>query len=127
LQEIGAVLLHSFHGQCSELIQAAQHSASSLVLLVSSFFPGFRDSAVYSLPPSSARQVFFYKRAQIFVGDLWGAFQGQGLGFFHDIHKLTCFADYRVPQLLRSLGMHAALVSLNHLSFRLFFASFFLL
>lgn len=37
-------------------------------------------------------QVFFYKRAQIFVGDLYGAFGGQGLGCFHDIDQLTMFA-----------------------------------
>jgi hypothetical protein len=37
-------------------------------------------------------QVFFYKRAQIFVGDLYGAFGGQGLGQFHDIDQITMFA-----------------------------------
>jgi hypothetical protein len=39
-----------------------------------------------------AVQVFFYKRAQIFVGDLYGAFGGQGLGQFHDIDQITMFA-----------------------------------
>jgi hypothetical protein len=43
--------------------------------------------------------VFFYKRAQIFVGDLFGAFGGQGLGAFHDIDQLTMFAG-GVMQLL---------------------------
>ncbi len=41
------------------------------------------------------RQVFFYKRAQIFAGDLWGAFGGRGYGEFQDIAQLTMFADYR--------------------------------
>lgn len=40
--------------------------------------------------------MFFYKRAQIFVGDVYGALQGKGLGAFNDIHELTMFADYRV-------------------------------
>ena len=31
--------------------------------------------------------------------------QGKGLGEFHDIHKLTMFADYRVPVVLRQLGI----------------------
>jgi hypothetical protein len=39
-----------------------------------------------------AVQVFFYKRAQIFVGDLYGAFGGQGLGQLHDIDQITMFA-----------------------------------
>ena len=50
-------------------------------------------------------QVFFYKRAQIFVADLFGAFEGQGLGAFHDISALTMFADYRVPVVLRLMGI----------------------
>lgn len=46
------------------------------------------------------------QRAQIFVGDLYGAFGGAGLGAFHDIDALTMFADYRVPVVLRhSLGV----------------------
>ena len=49
-------------------------------------------------------QVFFYKRAQILVGDLWGAFQGSGVGQFSDIEVLTTFADYRVPVVLRTEG-----------------------
>lgn len=34
-----------------------------------------------------------------------GAFGGQDVGEFNDIDKLTMFADYRVPQLLRSSGV----------------------
>jgi hypothetical protein len=49
--------------------------------------------------------VFLYKRAQIFVADLYGAFGGSGLGGFGDIGALTMFADYRVPVVLRLLGV----------------------
>lgn len=49
--------------------------------------------------------MFFYKRAQIFVADIYGAFAGQGYGHFHDIDQLTMFADYRVPVVLRLLGV----------------------
>lgn len=38
------------------------------------------------------QQLFYYKRAQIFVGDVFGAFGGQGLGSFPDIGQLTTFA-----------------------------------
>jgi len=54
---------------------------------------------------SSWTQVFFYKRAQIFVADVYLCFQGQGLGAFSDIAQLTCFADYRLPQLMFHLGI----------------------
>jgi hypothetical protein len=55
--------------------------------------------------PLCATQVFFYKRAQIFVGDVYGAFGGQGLGCFPDAAQLTMFADYRVPVVLRLMGL----------------------
>lgn len=51
------------------------------------------------------RQVFLYKRAQIFVADLWGAFNGQGYGEFKDINSLTIMADYIVPAVLQQLGI----------------------
>lgn len=51
------------------------------------------------------RQVFIYKRAQIFVADLWGAFKGRGLGEFKDIKCITMFADYVVPAVLRHWGI----------------------
>ena len=46
------------------------------------------------------------KRAQIFVADVWGRFRGRGLGDFGEsIGELTTFADYRVPVVLRELGI----------------------
>lgn len=63
-------------------------------------FPGFRDHSIYK-----GRQVFFYKRAQICVADIYGSFGGKGLGEFEDIDHLTMFADYRVPQILYHMGV----------------------
>ena len=51
------------------------------------------------------RQVFLYKRAQIFAADLWGAFKGQGYGEFKDMGSITIMADYIVPAVLRQLGV----------------------
>ena len=50
------------------------------------------------------QKVRFLKRAQICVADLWAAFDGQSFGQFDDIDKITMFADYRVPQILSTLG-----------------------
>jgi hypothetical protein len=65
-----------------------------------SILTGFRDHSLYK-----GHQVFLYKRAQIFVADLWGAFKGQNYGEFHDINSITIFADYIVPAVLRELGI----------------------
>ncbi len=100
LREVGEGLLEHFDGYAVNLIRAAEGSAARLVHLIAATFPGFRDHAIYR-----GRQVFFYKRAQIFAGDVWGAYGRKGLGAFHDIGDLTTFPDYRVPQVLRGLGI----------------------
>jgi len=103
LREIGTGLTRHWAGKVSNLVTASTKSASNLVDLVTQTFPGFRDQTT---DPRDGSQVFFFKRAQIFVGDLWGRFYGEGLGDFGDsIHELTMFADYRVPVVLRELGI----------------------
>ena len=102
IREVGLNLQRHFDGKASKLIQSANKSVVKLVSLVTAFFPGFRDHAIYTL---DGRQAFFYKRAQIFCADVWGAFKHQGLGEFTDLHRLTMFADYRVPQILRHYGI----------------------
>jgi hypothetical protein len=67
---------------------------------VVSSFPSFQDEAQYQ-----GQTVFFWKRAQLFVADLHAAFSGQGWGRYDDIHELTAFADYKLPQVLRELGI----------------------
>lgn len=100
MQEVGLELERSFGGKASNLVKACGNSALSLVALVAKHFPGFRDHSLYK-----GHQVFFYKRAQIFVADLWNAFKGKGFGVFYDISSITIFADYIVPAVLRELGI----------------------
>lgn len=100
LNEVGECLHTKFGGLASNLVKSAQKSAANLVNLITSNFGGFRDHCVYK-----GHQTFFYKRAQIFVADVWGAFAGEGIGEFNDVDLLTMFADYRVPQILRHLDV----------------------
>jgi hypothetical protein len=69
------------------LIERANHSAAGLVNLLAEHFPCFRDEARFE-----GKTVRFLKRAQIFVADLWAAFEGEGFGKFDDIDKITMFA-----------------------------------
>ncbi|XP_068655214.1 uncharacterized protein [Aristolochia californica] len=100
LHEVGAELEKSFEGKAAILVESCGRSAATLVTLITRHFPGFRDHALYK-----GRQIFLYKRAQIFAADLWGAFKGQGYGRFYDIGQVTIFADYIVPAVLRQLGV----------------------
>lgn len=99
VREVGQVLAARFDGRAARLVAAAGGSAAALAALAAEVLPGFRDHAVHD-----GRQVFLYKRAQIFAADVWGALGGAGLGDLPDLADLTTFADYRVPQLLRAEG-----------------------
>ena len=106
-KELGQVLLEKFDGSATALLAASQQNAPKLVELMAASFPGFRDE-VY-LPASQGQQrIVFLKRAQIFVGDINAALQLNLEG----MDKLTTFADYRVPQILRHKGVLEYLPSL---------------
>ncbi|RYO98155.1 hypothetical protein DL763_002396 [Monosporascus cannonballus] len=81
--------------------EAADGSAAGLVNLLAQDFACFRDEFPF---PGRRRPVRFLKRAQILVADLWACFGGESYGEFYDIDKVTMFADYRIPQILVSLG-----------------------
>ena len=80
-------------------IAAANQSAAALVTLLVQDFPCLRDEHHFE-----GETVRIYKRAQILVADIWACFNGQSYGTFHDIDQITMFADYRIPQMLHSLG-----------------------
>jgi hypothetical protein len=94
------VLLGNYNGRASDLVSAAGGSAVKLVRLLAADFPSFRDQATYH-----GQEVFFYKRAQLFAADLHGSLGGKGLVSFRDIEELTAFADYKLPQVLRHVGV----------------------
>jgi len=98
LNELGRMLLEEYNGEASGLVEAAAGSAEKLVRLLAGGMPSFRDVSEYR-----GRRVCFYKRAQIFCADLHGAFEGTRWGHFEDIDRLTAFADYKLPQVLRNL------------------------
>jgi hypothetical protein len=100
VHEVGRVLLERYAGQFSHAIKKAQGSAVNLVLLLEQAFTSFRDIAVYR-----SKEIRFLKRAQICVADLHGAFGGKRWGAFTDLEKLTIFADYKLPQVLRHHGV----------------------
>ena len=100
LNELGRALLEEYNGNASELVESAGESAIALVRVLYRRLSSFRDVAKYR-----GHQVPFYKRAQILAADLYGAFRGRKWGRFTDMDKLTAFADYKLPQVLRHLGI----------------------
>ncbi|KAF3941430.1 hypothetical protein ABW19_dt0207845 [Dactylella cylindrospora] len=99
LREAGEILCKYFDGSFTNCIREAEGSAAALVNLIVQGFPCFRDETKFE-----GRQIHFYKRAQILVADIWASFNGKSYGEFDDINKISMFADYRIPQILHTLG-----------------------
>jgi hypothetical protein len=100
LREAGQVLLSHWQGDIVHLLEETRGSAVKTVHQVVASFPSFQDEAQYQ-----GRKVYFWKRAQLFAADIHDGFAGKGWGQYDDIHELTAFADYKLPQVLRELAV----------------------
>lgn len=100
VRELGTVLRDHWDGDAVYLVEDARGDAAWVTQMIVENFPSFNDIAIYE-----AHEVRFYKRAQILVADLWGAFGGKQWGEFRNIDVLTAFADYKLPQILRTWGI----------------------
>jgi hypothetical protein len=80
-------------------------SAERVVRLVLARYDVFADAATWRRPGGQTLEVPFLKRAQILAADLAGALAGTELAITSDLERLTAFADYKVPQVLRHLGV----------------------
>lgn len=103
--ELGHVLLAppfctTMNGTCNNVLNTmlnlSQNDGPRLVKLLVSYIPGFRDETIWN-----GKWVALYKRAQITVGDLNAALNLN----LSNMDHLTTFADYRIPQLLRHVGI----------------------
>jgi hypothetical protein len=72
---MSTVIINKFNGSFTSLIKQADKSAVNLLNLFTENFPNFQDHSIYK-----GHQVHFYKRGQILIADIWGKFQGKGLG-----------------------------------------------
>jgi len=100
LREIGTNMVAKYDGNASNLIAEADGDAQKLVELIMENFPSFLDTSLYK-----NKEIYFYKRAQLLVADIYQLFDGQGFGALKNIDKFTACADYKLPQILRELGI----------------------
>jgi hypothetical protein len=93
IREIACAVKSRFGSSFENFIQQSGYDCPTLVDMIVREFSGFRDEAIHR-----GEQIFFYKRAQILVADLIGAFGDiEHPCKFLRKEELTMFADYRVP------------------------------
>ena len=98
-REVGRILRDRYEGQFANVVEDAEHDAVALALALEREFSSFADVATWE-----GRPVPFLKRAQICVADLRAITGGVGAGAIQGMERLTAFADYKLPQLLRRFG-----------------------
>lgn len=100
IRETARTLLDRFDGQFINAVDSVAKRAWPLAVLLMTEFDSFRDVATYRRQP-----VYFMKRAQICALDVAIAWQVHEHPPMSGLEELTAFADYRVPQALRNLGI----------------------
>lgn len=98
--ETGRVLEEKFGGGISNLLRGANHDVLTLLELIADNFSSYRDASEFM-----GRKVYFFKRLQYFVSEIYETFDGKGWGQFQNIGELTACADYKLPQVLRKFGV----------------------
>jgi len=98
LREIGINMIGKFGGKVSNLIKEADGDAQKLLEIIVQNFPSFLDVSQYK-----EKEIYFYKRAQLLVADIYQIFGGESFGSLKNIDQITACADYKLPQILRKL------------------------
>lgn len=100
LREAGSIVNTQWQGRFSNAAEEAGHDAARLASLLAERIGSFRDVSAHD-----GRPVALLKRAQICAIDLALGWSRRGMGTLGGLDQLTAFADYRVPQILRHLGI----------------------
>jgi Queuosine salvage protein len=102
VRETGHALIERFDGEFTNAIESVNERAWPLAVLLMTNFEGFRDVSSYK-----NTAIYFLKRAQICALDLHCAWAARDFGCLAQLETLSAFADYRIPQALRHLGLIA--------------------
>jgi len=100
LREVAAIVAQKYNGNFSLFFKEANGDAMKLLSHIITTFPSFNDSSPYK-----GKTVYFHKRAQLLVSDIYQLFNGCDYGKLKNINQLTACADYKIPWILRKLGI----------------------
>ena len=100
LNEAGSVLVRKYDGDWLNILKESENNAEKLVELLVNNFPSFNDISLYN-----SHTVGFYKRAQLNAKMVSDTLTSKNKKELASLEKLTAFADYKIPQTLRMLGV----------------------
>jgi hypothetical protein len=100
LRQLGTVVRARFGGDPLRLLDESDRDAASIAERIARLCPSFHDVTHHD-----GEDVRFFKRAQILGADLASALGDSSDYSVAGLEQLTAFADYKVPQVLRDLGL----------------------
>lgn len=100
VRDVGKTLLGKYGGDPMNILLRAGRHAPTLARELADNFMSYQDSRDWK-----GERVDFLKRAQLCAADIAGTFSGEGAGGLTGLDELTCFADYKLPQLFHAEGV----------------------
>ncbi|HSX39886.1 MAG TPA: queuosine salvage family protein [Candidatus Saccharimonadales bacterium] len=100
IRELGYVLKNKFSSNANKIIDVSNRDAVKVVEFLSETMPLFNDVRSYK-----GTKVGFYKRATLHAKMLNDLLKKYNKSQLKNMHKLTAIADYKIPQILRSVGI----------------------
>lgn len=102
LRALGKGVAEKYKCSFSDIIKKANGEATKIVKLLAKDFPEiFNDTAFYH-----GTEVKFYKRAQLVPSQLFDLKKCNKISIhISGYDKLTAFADYKIPQVMRKMGI----------------------
>jgi hypothetical protein len=99
LREAGEVLFKKFGGKIVKLLEANDYDSVKITKSIYENFSSFKD-----ISNLDGGEVFFLKRAQICANDFSYVLKNTE-NKITNLDKMTAYADYKLPQLLRMFGV----------------------
>lgn len=99
-RSIARSLVEKYSGRFISLIETAENSAHRMFDLILDLSESFSDTSIYC-----EEKIYFYKRAQILVEDINHLLVREGSSPLMGIGDFTACADYKLPQVMRRLGL----------------------
>ena len=98
LNEGGKIIIEEFESNIENLIERSEKDAMKFLELLIKYFPSFQDTRTYK-----NKKIYFYKRTQLLISDIFQMFKGKDYGNLKNIINLTACADYKIPQFLNKV------------------------
>lgn len=97
LNDVGHTLCEKYDGDFMNVFNLCDYDAKKLLIIVADNFSCFKDESTYK-----GSRIGFYKRAQLNVKMISDVYFLLNSKILNNLDFLTAFADYKVPQILRT-------------------------